>query len=83
MSGNGQAPLRSSTLWHAKTRLGNVTVTNPVWKQWFWGATTTTSAGRRKVWNGTSWVVKPTKVWNGSAWVVKPTKFWNGTAWIS
>ncbi len=26
-------------------------------------------SGRTKVWNGTSWVLKPTKVWNGTSWV--------------
>ena len=35
-----------------------------------------------KVWNGTSWAIKPVKVWNGTAWVIKPLKRWNGTAWV-
>jgi hypothetical protein len=39
-------------------------------------------AGRAKVWNGSSWVVKPVKVWSGSAWVTKPVKVWNGSAWV-
>lgn len=35
-----------------------------------------------KVWNGSSWVVKPVKVWNGSSWAAKPLKRWNGSAWV-
>jgi len=38
--------------------------------------------GAIKVWNGTSWVVKPVKVWNGSSWEEKPLKFYNGTSWV-
>lgn len=38
--------------------------------------------GQIKVWNGTSWDVKPVKVWNGSTWVTKPLKYWNGSAWV-
>jgi hypothetical protein len=40
-----------------------------------------TTTGGMKVWNGTSWVIKPVKVWNGTSWVVKPVKFWDGTQW--
>lgn len=41
------------------------------------------NSGQIKVWNGSSWVVKPVKVWNGSSWVTKPVKRWNGTAWVA
>lgn len=37
--------------------------------------------GRIKVWNGSSWDLKPVKVWNGTAWLNKPVKRWNGTSW--
>jgi hypothetical protein len=40
------------------------------------------AAGRVKVWNGTSWILKPTKVWTGASWDTKPAKVWNGTAWV-
>jgi hypothetical protein len=35
-----------------------------------------------KVWNGTSWGLKPLKRWDGSAWVSTQLKRWNGTAWV-
>jgi hypothetical protein len=38
-------------------------------------------SGRPKVWNGTSWVNKPSKYWTGSAWVEKPMKLWSSSAW--
>lgn len=41
------------------------------------------SSGKIKLFNGTSFVVKPVKVWNGSLWVTKSLKFYNGTSWES
>ena len=37
---------------------------------------------RIKVWDGASWVYKPSKVWNGSSWVEKPIKVWDGNSWV-
>lgn len=36
-----------------------------------------------KVWNGSSYDLKPVKTWNGSSWVTKPVKRWNGSSWIT
>jgi hypothetical protein len=36
-----------------------------------------------KVWNGSSWVLKPLKRWDGSAWVDAKLKRWNGSSWVS
>jgi hypothetical protein len=41
------------------------------------------TAGKWRVWTGSTWVVGPVKVWNGSAWVAGSVKVWNGTAWVS
>lgn len=38
--------------------------------------------GRTKIWNGSTWELKPVKVWTGSAWIEKPAKIWNGSAWV-
>lgn len=49
--------------------------------------TTTTTAAPAyssiKVYNGSSFVLKPLKRWNGSSWVNTNTKRWNGTSWVS
>jgi hypothetical protein len=42
-----------------------------------------TPTGRVKVYNGTSWVVKPMKVYNGTSWVEKPVKFYNGSSFVT
>jgi|JI9StandDraft_1071089.scaffolds.fasta_scaffold45643_3 hypothetical protein len=39
--------------------------------------------GNVKVWDGSSWVVKPAKIWNGSSWQIKPVKHWTGSLWAS
>jgi hypothetical protein len=41
------------------------------------------TAGKLKVYNGSSWVYGPVKVYNGSAWVAGSVKVWNGTAWVT
>lgn len=43
---------------------------------------TSTTGGKPKVWNGSSWVLKPAKQWTGSAHVEKPMKRWTGSAWV-
>lgn len=34
-----------------------------------------------RVWDGTSWVLRPVRVWDGSAWVARPVRHWTGTEW--
>lgn len=41
------------------------------------------TAGKLKVYNGSSWVYGPVKVYNGTAWVDGSVKVWNGTAWVT
>lgn len=41
------------------------------------------SAGKWRVWTGSTWVVGPLKVWNGSAWVDSSVKVWNGSEWVT
>ncbi len=41
------------------------------------------SAGKWRVWTGSTWVVGPLKVWNGTAWVDSSVKVWNGSAWVT
>jgi hypothetical protein len=41
------------------------------------------TAGKLRVWTGTTWVVAPAKVWDGAGWVVGTVKVWNGTAWVT
>jgi hypothetical protein len=41
------------------------------------------TAGKLRVWTGTTWVVAPAKVWNGTTWVAGTVKVWNGTAWVT
>lgn len=41
------------------------------------------TAGKLRVWTGTTWVVAPAKVWNGTGWVAGTVKVWNGTAWVT
>lgn len=41
------------------------------------------TAGKWRVWTGSTWVVGPLKVWNGTAWVDSSVKVWNGTAWVT
>ena len=45
-------------------------------------STPVTRTGYIKVWDGTSWVLKPMKYWDGSNWVIKPVKFYNGSTWV-
>jgi hypothetical protein len=50
-----------------------------------WAAATMSlrmKGGKIKVWNGSSWVVKPVKFYNGSTWIEGMTKRWNGSAWV-
>lgn len=35
-----------------------------------------------KVWDGATWVQRPTKVWDGAAWVARPVKVWDGASWV-
>lgn len=41
----------------------------------------TAVTGQMKIYNGSTWALKPVNVWNGSSWVTKPVKWWNGTSW--
>lgn len=41
------------------------------------------TAGKLRVWTGTTWVVVPAKVWDGAGWVAGSVKVWNGTAWVT
>ena len=41
------------------------------------------TAGKLKVYNGTSWAYGPAKVYNGSAWVTGTVKVFNGTGWVT
>lgn len=41
------------------------------------------TAGKLRVWTGTTWVVAPAKVWDGTGWVAGTVKVWNGTAWVT
>jgi hypothetical protein len=41
------------------------------------------SAGKWRVWTGSTWVVGPLKVWNGTAWVDSSVKVWNGSEWVT
>jgi hypothetical protein len=41
------------------------------------------TAGKLKVWTGTTWVYAPAKVWNGTSWVTGTVKVWNGTTWVT
>jgi len=41
------------------------------------------TAGKLRVWTGTTWVVAPAKVWDGSTWVSGSVKVWNGTTWVT
>lgn len=41
------------------------------------------SAGKWRVWTGSTWVVGPLKVWNGTTWVDSSVKVWNGSQWVS
>ena len=41
------------------------------------------SAGRAvKLYNGTTYDLKPIKVWDGTEWVNRPTHTWDGTEWL-
>lgn len=39
-------------------------------------------SGRVKIWDGSSFKLKPVKIWNGSSWVTKQAKIWNGSNWV-
>ncbi len=92
-SGRGDSPFTSNFFRYRRTNMRTYQFTKPVvwadknnaqvtiFSDWMFG-TGTTASGNVKVWNGSTWVVKPVKVWNGSAWVVKPAKYWNGSAWV-
>ena len=41
------------------------------------------TAGKLKVWTGTTWVYAPAKVWDGTGWVAGTLKVWNGTTWVT
>lgn len=45
------------------------------------GAYVTYTSGGIPVWNGTTFVKRPTYVWNGTTWVWRPVYFWTGTTW--
>ena len=45
-------------------------------------ATTSSTTGQIKYWDGSAWTAKPLKVWTGSAWVTKPLKRWDGASWV-
>lgn len=48
----------------------------------FYSVAAQSSGTKIKVFNGTSFVMKPVKAWDGSEWADKPVKYWSGSEWV-
>lgn len=35
-----------------------------------------------RVWDGSSWVLRPVKRWDGTSWVGATLKAWDGSEWV-